>query len=497
MSVAEERIAADEAEDGRASTGEPERPIRASLPARLMLAAAIETYILLFTRWTFRNHDGFGTFGFDLGIYDQGMWLLSQFEAPFVTIIGRNLFGDHTSFILLPFVPLYWLWPGPKLLLLLQTLALGLAAFPVFLFARDRLRNEWLATGLAVAFLCQPAVGWLNMENFHPDSFEVPALLFAIYFGFRRRWLWYFVFLALFLSVKEDTPLVALALGAYLAWRVDRRMGLITCGVAAAYLATAMWVILPALNDVGSLNAWRIPFGGPSGFLKTAVVHPTQVLSYLWSDDRPFYVWQLVSPVALLALLAPSFALIAAIPLGLNVVSNFWYQYHLQYHYTAAIPPLLVIATILGIARLDHRWLRPGAVAVVLAASVTTGWLWGPASFARNPAGLADPDYPGIPSVLEAISLIPDDAVVSTFYGYITHLEHRKQAYEFPVPWHARNWGTFDQEGQRLPEADEVEYVIVPPQIPDEASTRVLTEISSEFVEVYRTDHVVLLRRRQ
>jgi hypothetical protein len=48
-------------------------------------------------------HRGLNTSAYDFGLYDQGIWLLSRFENPFVTLMGRNLFGDHTSFILVKF----------------------------------------------------------------------------------------------------------------------------------------------------------------------------------------------------------------------------------------------------------------------------------------------------------------------------------------------------------------------------------------------------------
>ena len=83
-------------------------------------------------------HDGYGTPGYDMGIFDQGVWLLSRFHAPFVTVMGRNLFGDHTSFILLLAVPLYWVWPHAQTLLVLQTCLLAAAAVPVYLLALRR-----------------------------------------------------------------------------------------------------------------------------------------------------------------------------------------------------------------------------------------------------------------------------------------------------------------------------------------------------------------------
>ena len=68
------------------------------------------------TRLQWDIHRGLGTSSFDVGLYDQGIWLLSRFEAPFVTLMGRNLFGDHASFILILLVPFYWIWPAAGVL---------------------------------------------------------------------------------------------------------------------------------------------------------------------------------------------------------------------------------------------------------------------------------------------------------------------------------------------------------------------------------------------
>src|SRR5881227_3970681 len=64
-------------------------------------------YALHFGHLTSEVHRGYGDSAFDIGLYDQGVWLLSRFHAPFVTLMGRNLFGDHTQFSLLALVPLY------------------------------------------------------------------------------------------------------------------------------------------------------------------------------------------------------------------------------------------------------------------------------------------------------------------------------------------------------------------------------------------------------
>jgi hypothetical protein len=69
-------------------------------------------------------------YAYDLGIFMQGVWLMSQGETPFVTLRGLHLFADHFSPILLLFVPLYRLYPHPFWFFLFQSFSFGLCALP-------------------------------------------------------------------------------------------------------------------------------------------------------------------------------------------------------------------------------------------------------------------------------------------------------------------------------------------------------------------------------
>jgi len=470
-------------------------PIVRDEQARYLLVGAIVGYIWLFGYWTMRNHDGLGTQAFDFGIYDQGLWLLSHFQSPFITVMGRQLFGDHTSFILLPLVPFAWLFPTAKVLLASQAAALGVAALPAYLLAREKLRSEMLAALLAVTLLLQPVLGWTNLEHFHPDVFEVPLVMFALYFMVKERWIPYFVCLVLALLVKEDVVLLGMGLGAYVAVKHDRRIGLITCGVSFLYAATAVWWILPALNGVGTLNAWRIPFGGPGGFIRAVIVHPGQVITYLLVHDRLWYLWQLLAPLGLVALFAPSVLLIGFGPLASNLVSNFPYQYDIHYHYSTLILPVLLAATVFGVAKRRSHADRKKIVVGILAATLVTAYLWGPTPLGRHEAAVADPGSALAANFHLAVRLLPSDASVSTFYQWLPQIDHRKEVYMFPNPWKASYWGTFKQEGQRLPIADDVQYLLLPTQLDPEPKA-VLDSIRGDFDVLYEQGGVLLLHRR-
>jgi hypothetical protein len=92
--------------------------------------------------------------------------------------------------------------------------------------------------------------------------------------------------------------------------------------------------------------------------------------------------------------------------------------------------------------------------------------------------------------------LIPDDAVVAARSRLVTHLTHRRQVYDFPTPFSASYWGDASLDGQRLPEADDVEFVL---EVPDRLSGKageIFPQLGDEgFREVFSRDGVVLLQR--
>jgi uncharacterized membrane protein len=476
--------------------------IAGSLAARWVLAGAVALYVAVFTRWSLQNHFGFGTFGFDLGIFDQGMWLLSRFREPFVTVRGLNLFGDHTSFILLPLVPLYWLFNNSAVLLALQSVALGAGAVPAFLIGREKLRDERLAFLIALSYLAIPALHWTNLEQFHPDAFEIPLALFALYFMFVRRWRPFLAFVVLLLLVKEDVALLTVPLGIYVATRYDRRVGVVTAVGSAAWFALNQWVILPSFSEgtVGYGGRVTDQFGGYGGFIETVFRRPWEIVRIALGPERPTYLWQLFAPLALLPLLAPGLLLVSIGPLLSNTLSTFGYQHNIYYHYSTLIIPILIAAAVVGIARFRSNPLRTVLISLMTVTALTTGYLWGPLSYdgapiAGQPNG--DPSSARSAAIRDAIDVIPSDVAVSAINHVVPHLTHRVDIYEFPNPWRATNWADGSQEGEPLPIADEIEYVVVPAQMETDGRAIVNDLVSSDYSIIHNLGGYVVLKREQ
>ncbi|MBT8215985.1 MAG: DUF2079 domain-containing protein, partial [Acidimicrobiia bacterium] len=132
----------------------------------------------------------FGVYTFDFGIFDQGLWLLSRFEDPFVTLRGLNLFADHSSYIMVLLTPLYWLWADPRVLLVFTVVALAAAAPLLFAIGTRLGVRPGLAALISVAFLAHPALRWAAWDNFHPEYLVMPLVLGATLFVLQDRPWW-------------------------------------------------------------------------------------------------------------------------------------------------------------------------------------------------------------------------------------------------------------------------------------------------------------------
>ncbi len=475
----------------------------------MFLAGAVIAWAWYFAVRSLDIHHALGTSSYDSALYDQGMWLLSRFDAPFVTLMGRNLFGDHTSFILLLLVPLYWIAPGAWIMFTAQSAAIAAGAIPVFLYGRRRLGSEWLALIGAGTYLLHPAVGWTNLENFHPDAFLGVFVGFAIYGALERRWRVYAVFVILSLLVKEDVSLVIVPLGIWVALRRDRRIGLVTVFGSVAFMAVAMLLVMRSLIGVPTRNGWRIPFGGPWGLVDTTVTDPTALVRHLRSDGRPWYLVQMTAPFAWLFMRLPDVAMISAVVLCTNVLSTFWYQYQIDYHYSLVAVPALAIGTLYAIGAMGshvmsvrgHRLAIPTrslAMTALAVASLVTALLWAPSPLGRTDSWYGHRDNIYATSARELLVDIPTDAVVSANYRLTPQLAYREEIYQFPVPFRVVLYGPDTSlEGSRLDErAERVEYVMIPVDQDAQLIADWLA-IADAFDEVARNEIWVLYERNR
>jgi uncharacterized membrane protein len=466
----------------------------------LGLALAVAGFVGAFTWQTWANHERFGTYGFDLGIFDQGTWLLSQVQNPFVTIRGLNLFGDHASYILLLVAPLYRLWADPRLLLLLQVVALAVPAVVVYRLATWRLGHPGYGLALAVAYLAYPAMQWAVTWQFHPETLAAALLALAVLAAEEQRPRLMAVLLGVALLAKEDIGLIVAAYGVLL-WVTGRgRWGRWVLAGGFGWFLLATFVLMPIVNGQGDPHLelkYGIEGSGPVAVLLALPELIGRMVVTAFSNEGVVYLALIFLPLALLPLLSWKALIPVAPPLLLNLAANVPYQHQINYHYVATSAPFLAIAAVGGLAVVAARrraLAAPAAVFLVVVALAMDFW-FGPAIWSSRP-GLG-PAPAQTQARLEALATIPDDAAVSAQFNLVTHLAHRRLAYEFPNPFRAATWGLPGSEPDPA-DAERVQWLLVEPANINDDDKATLRELraSGDWNAVFERDGVLVLQRK-
>jgi uncharacterized membrane protein len=348
--------------------------------------------------------------------------------------------GAHVDPILVLFAPLWWIWPSPDMLLVVQAIAVAVGAVPVFWLARKHLRSARAGLGFACAYLLYPATGWLTLNEFHPVALATPLLLFAFWYLDEDRLLPFVLFAIAASACKEEIALVVAGFGIWYALSKRRWLaGGAIALVGGAWAAVAIAVIIPHYNDGAESDfygRYSEVGGSAAGILKTTVTDPLRIADAAFGARDLRFLLQLVAPLAGLCLLSP-LVLIAAVPeLAINLLSATTTQTSIHFHYTAGLIPVLVIAAVFGAKHLS-RW-TVAVSTVVVAASLAANYLLGPIPGWRHVPG-GERFQATAARVTEhdriadrALKLIPGDAVVSATNTLGAHLSARRRFLSFP-----------------------------------------------------------------
>ena len=314
--------------------------------------------------------------------------------AP-LTSVGN--FDRRFNPILAALVPLYAAWSDPQILLLLQSLGLAIAAFPIYWFARRRI-GHLLAFTAAVAFLASSQVRLLNQAAFYEIKLAVPLLMFATFFLLRERHIPFLACLTVALLLKQEVSFIAIGFAAYIFFiQRKRALGL---GLAASGAALAIFVIqflYPWLSQ-GRVHPQfdeRYAYLGHtlSEVFTSLILHPGVALEHILIPAKIDLILYLQTPLALLPLVGLEVTAISIPVWAYTLLSDLPVQFDVNGYYQAPFLPFLYFGTVIGLKRLlgtgkDNR--RKIALCVMLVVSsqlyLPSTWLriFDPSAFALD-----------------------------------------------------------------------------------------------------------------
>ncbi len=263
-------------------------------------------YFILYSALAVLRHESYHSFRFDLGLFDQVFWNSTQgrpFESTMsqALAVPHSLLGDHFSPLLLVLMPFYMAFPHPETLLVLQTFALALGAWPVYLLTRLRLPPGYALAWVAVYFLFVP-LAYINLYDFHEIVLSVAPLGFALYFLERGRRGWFLFSLLVTFLVKEEMALVGVGFGLYaLLGKRDWKLGLgVLIGSLLAF-AAVIQVAIPFFAEGRTYPYIKLRYaevgGSPGGIVTTLLTDPLRIARALLEPKKIYFAIAIFGPV--------------------------------------------------------------------------------------------------------------------------------------------------------------------------------------------------------
>jgi len=391
----------------------------------LLITTGIATFILFICSAI--RHALFNSNGWDLGIFDQAIYLISIGKSPFSTFLDFHILGDHAAFIFYPLALFYKIYPDVHWLFALQSLVLTTGTIPTWLLSRQAGLTEKQSLTMAIAYLLYPLVFNINLFDFHPDVVVLPGILWAV-FAARNNSIWWFCgVIALILSCKGALALTVVGLGFWLVVFEKKKLaGAIALVAGIIWFLIAIKGIIPyfgteAANLDRHLNRYAHLGKDFAEITQNLVTNPGLLLGSIFNIANFGYLVLILAPLAWGISLGHLAPLVGAIPaLAINLLTTYQAQKDLVHQYSLPILPFIILSVISAFAA-GKTWLKKDKLImlwsiITFAALAKYGYFW--SIYLRNLDTLTE--------TRSAIALVSPAGSILTNSEISPHLSHRE-----------------------------------------------------------------------
>jgi uncharacterized membrane protein len=298
----------------------------------------------LYSLYSVFRHLRLDSFLFDLGVYDQIIWLFSRGKPLYSSILESHPWGDHFTPTLLLLAPLYWIWDNVIILLLFQAFFAAFGAYPIFLLAKKKTNDIWLSLIISFSYLAFFGIQNAIAFDFHPIVLATTLLAWLFWLYEEKKYCLFWLVLILFLGLQENFFLLASALGLFLiVFYRDFKRGAILFLVCPTIFLFLILYLIPSFNQA--------PFIYMPTHLKTLTFlgavkmffYPYSKIQVMVASFLAFGFLPILTPSVLILLLEEFIQRFVGTP-----ISTRWI---LGMHYNAILAPILAFAAILAIQK--------------------------------------------------------------------------------------------------------------------------------------------------
>lgn len=424
---------------------------RGRFVAMYFVLCACLVFIAYFLWLQMRRYAQLGAYAFDLGIFQQAVWLMSQGKAPFATVRGMNILGDHFTPILYLIAIPYRFWAHPFWLFLAQTLALAAGAFPLYRIALRRTQKEWAATLIAIGYLLHPALFTMLLFDFHPVLLSVPFVLWAMDAADGGKPKTFAIAAVLAMACRQEVALAIASLSAYAALFWKRRWAWwgVVGSIAWVFAVMGMMPHLAGTERSPYLSLYARWGTTPLGIVWGILSRPLEAMKALvlcqgHATAPGVYPLLLLAPLSFFPLLAPEVLLFGLPNYTLIALNERVILRELGYQYASTLIPWLAFASVIAWGRLLQwgselppnlrcRWHCFIVLAWIVSVSLCA-YRYGPPVIQRFMSDMLPlSEAQAIANFLH--QHIPPNASVTAPTSLVPPLAHREQVYLFPNPF--------------------------------------------------------------
>jgi len=426
----------------------------------IILFSLISIYVLFFSVMSILKHYSFHSTAYDLATAYDDVRHLSMGDFDFKRKLhDSKIFADHFNPISFLLVPFYWIYPHVETLLILQSLFLGLGALPLYLLSRKKLKNEIIALIISCSYLLYVPLEAINLIDFHFNVIAIPSLLFAFYFLENNKYSYFTLFSILAVMCREEIALIIFMMGAYIILKKNKKIGLITAGLALTYFVFIVGFFMPFIGEEHTVlksssedflyNHYAYLGHSYPEIFETLITKPIYVLKHAFTLPKIRYLFLLFFSVGfgIFSIFAPEILMISLPIFAMNLLSEYEPMYQIYHQYNAGIIPFIFISMVYGIPRffkffnnrlkkVDYKKLLWIVVVFIFSTSLLFSYLDGPLPFSRVFSfRVYDVNSEFVKTGHELIKIVPKGSSVLAPVNVVPHLMDYNKIYMHPEPY--------------------------------------------------------------
>jgi uncharacterized membrane protein len=371
---------------------------------------------LIYTVYSLIRHYRYESLIFDLGVYDQIIWLFAKGKPFFSSILEAHPWGDHFTPALLLLAPLFYLWDNASILLIFQAIFVCLGAYPLYLLAKKKTNHQLFALTISFTYLFFYGIQNAIAFDFHPIVLATTLLawLFWAYEEKKSKLFWLLIILIILL--QENFFLLISAFGLFLILQYkDYRRGI--------FIFIANLILFYLVIQV------IIPYFGQNQF----TYYPSHLKNASLLDIvKMFFIP--VSKIEVIFVSLLSFAFFPAIsisiwPLLLEEFAQRFIgtpintRWNLGFQYNSILAPILAFGTINIVSKYFSKHLKKACLVIILCLILV--------QITKKPAlndffDLKFYDFTSANTINPIMAKIPPTASIAASNNLGPHLTHRQ-----------------------------------------------------------------------